>query len=151
MKSIKIDDARLHDLEAFARITLGADTSGASTKAKLRALIAAIGHSGDTIEIDETLPIPAAMATAAPVADGEDHPASVEVFIPIEKGPGGDQPLAVHVNGVCMAVPRGERITLPFSYFMVLQTAVGLEYEITPDGAIGRAYEVPAHSMQVLR
>lgn len=159
MKTIKIEDAHVADLEAFARITLGADTSGATTKAKLRALIAAVGYKEPTIEIDDTLPIPAVMAKAGPAIDvpgedGEDgleNQGPVDVFIPIEKGPGGDQHIPVTVNGRCMAVPRGERITLPYAYFMALQTAVGIEYEITEIGGLGRAYEVPAYSMQVLR
>lgn len=61
---------------------------------------------------------------------------------------GGNRPLFVSVNGVGMLIPRGEKVSIPFRYYLALLNAVGIQYDQDEEGEL-ESREVQSYPFNV--
>lgn len=150
-KRIPIEQATLEDLKAFATVVLGLELDGRATADSIRAKLKTAGYQLETIPAEVT-----EMTTKKQVY-GKDFRTGIPTFtkqnpdtgetiidpdcpkkspmlfarinIPITSKPGGDEPVAVGVNGRAMAIPRGKDVDVPMKYVEVLMNAKEMAYE----------------------
>jgi hypothetical protein len=58
----------------------------------------------------------------------------VRINIGIQEEAGGNEPVAVGVNGKIMLIPRGKDVDIPEPYLEALEHAVTFKYDSLPDG-----------------
>ena len=72
----------------------------------------------------------------------------VSLIINEQPGPGGKRDVFVSVNGSGMMIPRGEYVSVPYRYYLVLGNAILTHWEQEDDGEL-TAHDVPNYPFQV--
>lgn len=162
--TVRVDDATAAQLRAFATIHHGLDIPARANRGQIIATLESAGvNMGDAIEVPESAiaapPAEVSGKRAAPLepeAFGkqmpmpEDIAQAPRVTILISKQKGGVDPVPVGVNGYVISIRRGQKVSIPFPHFEVLQThAVELEYPVDDSGnIIADPVEVPRFPVQ---
>jgi hypothetical protein len=94
---------------------------------------------------------PEGVTVAVPVKVGGAEDPRVEIILAKHERPGGDRSEFVAVNGVAMLIPRGEKCSIPFRYFEVLQNAVETIYIQNLDTGERMARKIPSFQYQITR
>ncbi len=150
MATIKkpISEATRDELLSYARLALGMqDLAGnISRDAVLSHVVTALGSADATIEV-ATPDAPSLQAGIAPGAATPPRAAPADepmVSLTIHEGrdEDGKRPVFVAVNGRGILLPRGQKITIKWKYFHVLENAVQTHF--SPNLSTGEVTETSA-------
>ena len=142
---IKIEDATMPQLTAFAEQAMGLEIKKGTNAVQIRGLLEKAGYAGDTIT-DMTTPVQAVAATSEvlPAVEGENpelRPAAISrpatrrlmsqvddprVVLTIHKtnDKTRSRDVTLSVNGVTTRIKRGETVDVPYRVFESLKNAI---------------------------
>jgi len=137
MKLIPISEATEAQLRTFAQETLGIEVKPSASIDKVRAAVAS-AWDRDIPVTDDNEDLAPEQQARAPVPVKDEHllpdEGLVRINIGIQEEAGGNDPVAVGVNGRIMLIPRGRDVDIPERFLEALQHAVTYKYDNLPDG-----------------